>query len=202
MLRAHECWPCVDQAWSAASGGSRERRCSRTTATMTKPPESRRWRPGTGIYVLVELTGDVAAEVAAIQAEFDPKLARLNAPHVTIVGSSGAGPIAPSTTAEELRAALAPIAAATPAMTLTLSPPVRFMQTEIIVIPLAPYGPLRDLHERIRATRRSLLARRVPGPAFVDHIECSLTIDPQPSRRLLEVALSGIGSRESGVGSR
>jgi 2'-5' RNA ligase len=179
--------------------------------------------------VLVELTGDVAAEVAAIQAEFDPKLARLNAPHVTIVGSSGAGPIAPSTTAEELRAALAPIAAATPAMTLTLSPPVRFMQTEIIVIPLAPYGPLRDLHERIRATglnfgrprfaftphitlsfyptlsaerRRSLLARRVPGPAFVDHIECSLTIDPQPSRRLLEVALSGIGSRESGVGSR
>jgi 2'-5' RNA ligase len=178
----------------------------------------RRWRPGTGIYIIAPLQPSLAAVVGDIQARFDPKLARHMPPHITLVGSSGAGPIAPTTTVVELRSALAPIAESTPPMTLRLGEPMRFMQTEIIVIPLRPYGPLRELHERIVQSgltyarprfaftphitlsfyrqlspeeRRALLALRVDDVLEVTRIECSLSNDPQPPRHLLTLPLSG-----------
>ena len=91
-------------------------------------------------------------------------------PHVTIIGSSGAGPIAPATPISELQARLEPIASSTPPLTLKLGAPVRFMQTEIIVLPLNPHGPLRELHERIR---RSGLTYARPRFAFTPHITLS-----------------------------
>jgi 2'-5' RNA ligase len=181
-----------------------------------EPP--RRWRPGTGIYVVAPLQPSLAAFVAEIQAHFDPKLARLMPPHITIVGSSGAGPITPATTVDQLRTALEPIARTTPPLTLELGAPVRFMQTEIIVLPLRPHGPLRVLHERIVRSgltyarprfaftphitlsfyrqlkpdeRRALLAMRVSEAAQVGEIECSLSNDPQPARHLLTLTLQG-----------
>ena len=178
----------------------------------------RRWRPGTGIYVIAPLQPSLAALVGDIQSRFDPKLARLMPPHITIVGSSGAGPIAPTTTVDELRTILTPIAQSTAPMTLALGDPVRFMQTEIIVLPLRPYGPLRDLHERIARSaltyarprfaftphitlsfyrqlspdeRRSLLALRIDEQVELTRIECSLSNDPQPPRHLLTLPLDG-----------
>ena len=95
---------------------------------------------------------------------------------------------------------------------------MRFMQTEIIVLPLRPYGPLRELHERIVQSgltyapprfaftphitlsfyrqlsadeRRALLALRIDEPAEVTQIECSLSNDPQPARHLLALPLLG-----------
>jgi 2'-5' RNA ligase len=186
-------------------------------SSLPKPPT--RWRPGTGIYVITRLQPSLAALIADIQGRFDPKLARLMPPHITIVGSSGAGPISPATSIDRLREALAPIAASTSPLTLALGQPVRFMQTEIIVLPLRPYGPLRDLHERIaqsgltyaparfaftphitlsfyrelsREERRELLAFRVHEPAHVTEIECSLSRDPQPARHLLTLPLQGV----------
>jgi 2'-5' RNA ligase len=118
----------------------------------------------------------------------------------------------------DLEAALGPIAASTPPLTLELGAPVRFMQTEIIVLPLRPYGPLRELHERIAQSgltyspprfaftphitlsfyrqlsaeeRRSLLTLRIDGPVEVTQIECSLSNDPQPARHLLTLPLTG-----------
>jgi len=185
--------------------------------TPAKPP--RRWRPGTGIYVIAPLQPSLSELVGEIQARFDPKLARLMPPHITIVGSSGAGPIAPATTIAELRAALQPIAATTPPLTLALGHPVRFMQTDIIVLPLRPYGPLRVLHERIAQSGltyarprfaftphitlsfyrqlspndlRTLLAMRVDESVHVARIECSLSNDPQPARHLLTLPLEGM----------
>lgn len=179
---------------------------------------SRRWRPGTGIYVIAPFQPSLTALIGDIQSRFDPKLARLMPPHITIIGSSGAGPIAPSTTVEELRATLEPIATTTPPLTLELGHPMRFMQTDIIVLPLRPHGPLRELHERIarsgltyarprfsftphitlsfyrqlsRDEQRSLLSFRVAEAAEVAHIECSLSNDPQPARHLLSLPLSG-----------
>ena len=160
----------------------------------------------------------LAAEILEIQTRFDPKLARLMPPHITIVGSSGAGPIAPTTTVEELRAAIEPIAQTTRPLELALGDPVRFMQTEIIVLPLRPYGPLRDLHERIAQSgltyapprfaftphitlsfyrqlsaeeRRAVLSVRMTEPVIVTQIECSLSNDPQPARHLLTLPLTG-----------
>ena len=181
-----------------------------------KPP--RRWRPGTGIYVIAPLQPSLSTLIGDVQARFDPKLARLMPPHITIVGSSGAGPIAPATSVDRLREVLAPIASSTPPLTLELGHPVRFMQTEIIVLPLRPHGPLRELHERIARSgltyarprfaftphitlsfyrqlapkeRIALLALRVDEPVRVTHIECSLSNDPQPARHLLTLPLEG-----------
>ena len=55
-----------------------------------------------GIFIIAELDGAIAERVHALQARFDPKLAAELPPHVTILGSSGAGPIAPDTTVAEL----------------------------------------------------------------------------------------------------
>ena len=168
--------------------------------------------------MIAPLQPSLAERVLEIQSKYDPKLARYLPPHVTLVGSSGAGPIDPSTTVEELRRALEPIAATTPRLTLALGAAMRFMQTEIIVLPLRPHGPLRELHERIRASglhyapprfaftphitlsfyrqlsaqeRRELLAVRLDEPAQIESIECSLSLDPQPARRLLSLPLTG-----------
>jgi 2'-5' RNA ligase len=179
---------------------------------------TRRWRPGTGIYVIARLQPSLATLIGDVQARFDPKLARLMPPHITLIGSSGAGPIDPSTPIATLRAALSPIAASTPPLTLDLAAPMRFMQTDIIVLPLNPHGPLRELHERIVQSgltyarprfaftphitlnfyrqltaedRRALLAIRVDEPLRVTEIECSLSNDPQPARQLLTLPLEG-----------
>jgi 2'-5' RNA ligase len=180
------------------------------------PP--RRWRPGTGIFVVAPFQPSLTALVGAIQARFDPKLARLMPPHVTIIGSSGAGPIAPATPVAELVSRLEPIASSTPPLTLQLGAPVRFMQTEIIVLPLNPHGPLRELHERIKRTgltyarprfaftphitlsfyreldpteRRELLSFRADEPVEITEIECSLSNAPQPARHLVTLPLAG-----------
>ena len=180
------------------------------------PP--RRWRPGTGIYVIAPFQASLTGLVRDIQSRFDPKLARQMPPHITLIGSSGAGPIAPTTSVADLAAAIGPIAASTPPLTLEVGAPVRFMQTEIIVLPLRPYGPLRELHERIVRSgltyspprfaftphitlsfyrqlspeeRRAVLAFRAQEPVEVTQIECSLSNDPQPARHLLTLPLTG-----------
>ena len=182
------------------------------------PETGRPWRRSAGIFVLAELGGVAGERIAEIQRRYDPKLAASSTPHVTLIGSSGAGPIAPATSVAELAAHLEPIAAATAPMSLPLEPAMRFMQTEIVVLPLSPYGPLRALHERIltsglrfarprfafsphatlsfyptlsAATRRELLAIRVREPALVDRLSCYFTNDPQPRVKLLELPLGG-----------
>ena len=102
-----------------------------------------------GIVILAELDGAMRDRVLEIQRRFDPKLAALLPPHVTLTGSSGMGPIAPRTTVAELRKALEPIASTTQPMTLEVGRPHQFMQSQVVVLPLDPHGPLRELHDRI-----------------------------------------------------
>ena len=171
-----------------------------------------------GIFILSELSGPVAERVRAIQERFDPKLARLTPPHVTVTGSSGTGVIAPDTPVARLREALEPIARETAPMTLHFGPPIRFMQTDIVVLPLDPHGPLRRLHERIAASGlrferarfaftphctlsfyptltparlRGLLSVRVTDPVVVSRLQVYHTMDPQPARKLLDLELTG-----------
>lgn len=170
-----------------------------------------------GIFILAELPGDAGEQVRALQQRFDPKLARLTPPHITLAGSSGVGTIPTDTPVARIRDALEPIARSTAPMSLQFRPPHRFMQTEIISLPLDPHGPLRALHERIarcglpfqRArfqfsphctlsfyptltpqNERDLLAVRVDAPARIERLQIYLTRDPQPSRKLLELELT------------
>lgn len=171
-----------------------------------------------GIFILAELPGEAGAAVRALQERFDPKLARLTPPHITLAGSSGVGTIPTDTPLEKIRSALEVIAATTPPMALPFNVPHRFMQTEIVSLPLDPHGPLRTLHERIarsglpfRTARfqfsphctlsfyptltpkseRELLAVRITAPARIERLQVYLTRDPQPARKLLELELTG-----------
>ncbi len=171
-----------------------------------------------GIFIIAELGGEAGDQIRGINERFDPRLATYKAPHVTITGSSGVGPIPASVTAVELWERLAPIASSTEPMTLRFGPPMRFMQTEIVVLPLDPHGRLRKFHDRLansglpfgRArftfsphctlslyptltldTARELLTLRVLAPAVIDRIHLFQTLDPQPSRKILELSLTG-----------
>ena len=169
-----------------------------------------------GIFVIVELTGELAVQVAAIQREHDPRLAALWPPHVTLIGSSGAGPILSDTPVDELRAKLGAVAARTPPITLAFGAPQRFPDRDIVVLPLDPHGPLRALHEQLklaglrshqarypftphvtltmfpplaRDREQRLLAVRVAQPIVVDRLRVLLTRPPQPAKPLLELPL-------------
>jgi len=182
------------------------------------PESGRDWRRPQGIFVLAPIGDEAGARILELQRRYDPKLAAMGAPHVTLVGSSGVGPVVAGTTEAELRQALEPIARTTPPVVEHFGRPTRFMQTSIVSLPLDPHGPLRELFERIRTSglrfghvrfaftphatlryfptldrgrERAVLAERVAEPAVIDRLELSLTNDPQPPRKLFELRLEG-----------
>jgi 2'-5' RNA ligase len=175
-----------------------------------------------GIFILAELPGKVAERVREINERYDPRLARYKPPHLTLTGSSGAGPIPPSVSVEEIRDKLQPITADTAPITLSFQTPQRFMQTDIIVLPIDSHGPLRLLHDRIITSGlpfmrarytfsphstlslyqsldaksiRELLKTRLPEPFVINAIQVYHTRDPQPSRKLLELPLTGASKK-------
>ncbi len=171
-----------------------------------------------GIFVIAEIGGEAGRKIREINEKYDPRLARYKAPHLTLAGSSGVGPIPASVPIEELREKLSAVTSTTSPLSLRFGAPLRFMQTEIVVLPLDPHGPLRELHDRIatcgvpfqqarftfsphctlslyptltRDAARELLAMRVTDPVVIDHITVYQTLDPQPSRKLMELRLTG-----------
>ena len=171
-----------------------------------------------GIIIIAELEAPLRERMLTLQTRFDPKLAATQPPHVTITGSSGMGPISTRTTEAELRSALEPIARATAPMALRFGAPMRFMQSNVVVLPLDPHGPLRTLHDRIKASGllyerprftftphvtlsffpeptpellREMLAERVADAVVVRRIQCVETLDLTRTRRLFELELTG-----------
>ena len=137
-----------------------------------------------GIFVIAELDGAIGERVRAIQERFDPKLAAESPPHVTLIGSSGAGPIPEDTPVDLLRDAIVPVAAATAPLKLRFGPPMRFLQREIVVLPLDPHGPLRALHQRLKDSGIPYAPARWP---FTPHCTLSLypTLTPETLKPLL-----------------
>ena len=107
------------------------------------------------IVVIAALSGPAVERIHEIQQRFDPRMAAELPPHVTLIGSSGMGPISVHTPPERLREALLPVASSTEPMSLHFEPPMRFMQSNVVVLPLDPHGPLRALHETMVARIRS-----------------------------------------------
>jgi 2'-5' RNA ligase len=145
-----------------------------------------------GIVVIAELKGPVAKRIHELQQRFDPRMASELPPHVTLVGSSGLGPITLDTPVDKLQEALAPVAANTPPLTLHFGAPIRFMQTDIVVLPLDPNGPIRRLHEQI--VERLRAARiRAEQPRFTFTPHCTLSfyreLPPARLRELMSVRI-------------
>jgi len=130
-----------------------------------------------GIFIVAELGGELCARVAAVQRKHDARLALLWPPHVTIVGSSGVGPILADTQPDDLRAALGPVAARHSPLSLAFGAPERFPGRDIVVLPLDPHGPMRALHEDLAASGLRTYRARYP---FTPH--CTLTMYPPLSR--------------------
>jgi 2'-5' RNA ligase len=176
-----------------------------------------------GIFVIAPLDGPVGARIAELQRTYDPRILKLGAPHVTIAGSSGIGPIDAKTPIAELKERLGPIVQGTAPISLRFGRPTRFMQSEIVVLPLDPHGPLRALHERIKMSGlhaapprffftphvtlslyrelpkeglARLLAERFDETVLVERIEVHLTRDTGESRLLLSMALGAVSSAE------
>lgn len=135
-----------------------------------------------GIVIVAELTGALATRVHAVQERFDPRMAAELPPHLTLVGSSGMGPISVHTSPERLREALIPAVAGIAPMTLQFQPPMRFMQSNVVVLPIDPNGPVRELHEsmaeRIRAAR---IVTERPRFTFTPHCTLSFYRELPPS---------------------
>lgn len=174
------------------------------------------WRRPSGIFLIALVEGALGQRIAEIQRRYDPKLANTLPPHLTLVGSSGVGPIVPDTSVNELQQRLIPICQSTEPLILPLEVPHRFMQTNIVVVPLAPHGPLRVLFDKIATSGlrfgstkhrftphitlsfyrtlepshvRELLALRFEEAFELRALRCSLTNDPMPPRTLLDLPL-------------
>ena len=136
-----------------------------------------------GIVLLAELAGSVAEEIHELQRRFEPRMANELPPHVTLSGSSGMGPIPADTPVDRLREILEPIAGDTAPISVYFQAPMKFMQKDVVVLPIDPHGPIRALHERIK-TSGIPFAR--PRFAFTPH--CTLSFYPELSRaRLAEL---------------
>lgn len=172
----------------------------------------------TGIFVVAELAGGLAAAIGAIQREHDRRLAALWPPHVTLIGSSGAGPIIAGVSINELRSTLGPVAARTAPLSLLFGAPYRFLDRDIVVVPLDPHGSLRRLHDELKGSgirthqarypftphvtltmyppltrerERRLTALRFEDALVIATLRVYLTRDPQPAKLLLELPLTG-----------
>ena len=78
-----------------------------------------------------------------------------------------------------------PVAAATQAITLRFQPPMRFLQREIVVLPLDPHGPLRALHQRLKDSGIPFAPARWP---FTPH--CTLSFYPTLTQETLRPLLA------------
>lgn len=171
-----------------------------------------------GIIVMSELRGAVASRLREIQQRFDPRMVAELPPHITIAGSSGMGPITPSTTDAELASAIGAAAKATAPFSVTLGLPMRFMQSLVVVMPIDPNGPIRALHERIKSSGlrfeaarftftphatlsfypeldrerlRELLRVRIEEPLTIDSVQAYRATDLTRTHKVLDLPLSG-----------
>ena len=138
-----------------------------------------------GIVVMAELHGELAARIAELQQRFDPRMAAELPPHITLTGSSGAGPIRAGTSDAAVQQALTEAARGIEPFTVRFEPPERFMQSTVVVLPISPNGPIRELHERIV---KSGLEFEPPRFTFTPH--CTLSFYPQLDRAVLRELLA------------
>jgi 2'-5' RNA ligase len=139
-----------------------------------------------GIFITAELEGEQAARIRAIQERHDPRLAKEFPPHVTLIGSSGAGPIAPGTPLEELKRAVLGVTERTAPIRVQFEPAMRFIGREIVVLPIDPHGPLRALHEGIKKSGVRFEIARWP---FTPHCTLNYYATLTPERLKLLTAV-------------
>jgi 2'-5' RNA ligase len=178
---------------------------------------------------MVELVGAIAARLRSIQEHYDPRMAAELPPHITLGGSSGMGPIPATTPVAMLHDVLAPIAATTSPLVVRFDRPMRFMQSNVVVLPIDPNGPIRALHERIKTSGLSferarftftphctlsfyrelprkqlaeLLRVRIDEPIWIDAIQAYRALNVMRPEKVLDLKLGGVVDPGIGMGER
>lgn len=149
-----------------------------------------------GVFIIAPVGGPAGARIAEVQRRYDPKLATEARPHVTLVGSSGTGPIDPGTPRERIRELLEPVLAGAEPLVLPFGPPERFPGTNVIALPLSPHGPIRALHDRIvEALSRGGVSTARGRFTFTPHATLSFypTLPPARVRELLAMRFAEPG---------
>lgn len=135
-----------------------------------------------GIVVVAMLDGPIVDQIDVVQRRVDPRMAAEVPPHVTLIGSSGMGPLPASSDVDRLRQAMTAAAADTAPMSLAFDPPMQFMQSRVVCLPLDPNGPLRALHERlITGVRAAGLSAEPARFTFTPHCTLNLYRELPPS---------------------
>ncbi len=98
-------------------------------------------------YVVLELPEPISSMIHSIRAERDDFQASMPN-EITIVGSSGVGPIAHDQDPEEFFKAINEIAASTPPITVSFDKVHRFPGTDIVVMKLKDETLVRSLHQK------------------------------------------------------
>jgi 2'-5' RNA ligase len=132
-----------------------------------------------GIFITAELEGELAARIRAVQETHDPKLAREFPPHVTLIGSSGAGPIDPDTPRIKLKELVTAVTDLVRPITVRFDPAMRFIGREIVVLPIAPHGEIRALHEALKMSGLRCATARWP---FTPHCTLNYYATLSPGR--------------------
>ena len=131
----------------------------------------------TGIFVMVELAGALGDWVREVQQRVDPRFAREAAPHVTLIGSSGAGPISAEVPVAQVAESLTAVARRHQPFSVPFGAPERLGERTVMALPLSPHGVLRTLHEALRACGLPMATSRWP---FTPH--CTISFYPELSR--------------------
>ncbi len=99
-------------------------------------------------YIVLELPEPTANTIHKIRAEQGDNFQASMPNEITIVGSSGVGPIAQDQDPDELFKVIDIIAASTPPITVSFDKVHRFPGTDIVVIKLKDETLVRSLHQR------------------------------------------------------
>lgn len=99
-------------------------------------------------YIVLELPEPIASMIHKIRLEQGDEFQASMPEEITIVGSSGVGPIAKDQDPDELFKAIDEIAASTSPITVSFDKAHRFPGTDIVVMKLKDDTLVRSLHQR------------------------------------------------------
>jgi 2'-5' RNA ligase len=106
---------------------------------------------GRRAYVVLDLPDPVGSQLRDIRLRYSELRARYPA-EITVAGSGGVGPIAGGQDDDELRDALAAIAASTPPITASFGAVRRFPSSNLFYLSIDDPRPFHALHERLRTS--------------------------------------------------
>ncbi len=167
-----------------------------------------------GIFITTELEGELAKRIHALQLRFDPKMANYLPPHITLIGSSGAGPVPSDTPLAVLKERILAVTDTLAPVTLRFGPPddegrltdgkgrtVDFKNTVLIMTSNVASDLIQESAERDIPNLKGRLMdalRKTFRPEFLNRIDEIVTfgaLGEDQIRRIVEIQFKDLQKR-------